>query len=135
MKALTGLTAAVWAILGLAACGSTTSAPTATVSATPTAQPGGSAVTNPIAATNLCPATFTGQKVSLTGTIVTSLAIGGNFFSVVKDGNGQTCQLVTSTNPGATGATITVTDFVAYVSPGTPPISRIASAAYAANDR
>lgn len=89
---------------------------------------------SPITATNLCPATFTGQKVTVTGSVVQSLAIGGNFISVVKDGNGQTCQLVTASDPGKPGASITVADYVAYVSPGTPPISRIASAAYAAND-
>jgi hypothetical protein len=92
-------------------------------------------VPNPIAATNVCPATFTGQKVTVTGTVVQSLAIGGNFISVVKDGNGQTCQLVTASDPGRAGASITVTDYVAYVSPGTPPITRIASAAYAATDK
>ena len=134
MKKLIGLPAALCVILGLAACGSTTLAPTATVAATPTARPTGSAATSPVPATNLCPTTFTGQKVSLTATVVQSFAIGGNFISAVKDGNGQTCELVTSTNPGATGTTITVTDFVAYVAPGTPPIKRIASAAFAAND-
>jgi hypothetical protein len=112
--------------LTLAACGASapaTLAPSTAVSAT--SQP---------AAVNPCPKTYTGQRVDLSGTVESSLAIGGNYIAIVKDGNGQTCQLVTHTNPGQAGATVAVQNYVAYVSPGTPPISRIAPGDYAATD-
>lgn len=58
----------------------------------------------------------------------------GSSESVVKDNRGRTCQLVTPVHPGSVGASVSVSGYVAYVSPGTPPINRIATAAYAAND-
>lgn len=133
--------------LSLAACGSTTVAPSQSSTALPqTAAPVAHVVTPvptvaptavptsmPAVAAN-CPQTYTGQKVDLTGTITATFAVGGNFFSVIKDGNGQTCQLVTATNPGQVGALIAVHGLVGYVSPGSPPINRIAFAAYAAGD-
>jgi hypothetical protein len=123
---LIGLAAAGCAILGMAACGSTTTTTTTTTS-TPT----------PVVA-NGCPMQYKGQRVDLSGTIIVATPLSGRTrgptVSEVRGGNGEICELVTADYPGAMGATITVRGYVAYVSTFTPPNSWIAFPAYAACD-
>jgi hypothetical protein len=98
------------------------------------ASPAQPSATEPAARTADCPTQHTGQHINLTGRITAVMMIGGSFFSEVKNSHGTQCELVTHSNPGAVGATVSVQDYVAYVSPGDPPQYRIAPADYAAND-
>ncbi len=82
-----------------------------------------------------CPRQFTGQTVTVTGTVTLSLVIGANWDVALTDAQGGTCQIVTNTDPGANGSHAVYTNYVAYVSPGTPPINRVAFATYAATDK
>ncbi len=144
------MTRPCWAALPcplfVAACGGVTSASvtdyatrTATATATPaaTATPS-SAISSPAAlqppSAGTCPATYTGERVHLGGTLTYVLPIGGHYVASVKDSAGHTCQLVTHTDPGKVGATVSVQDYVAYISPGIPPTSQVAPADYAAGD-
>ena len=93
------LMVSVGAVLALAACGT------------------------PSAGADACPQTYPGQRVNLKGTVTAVLAIGGYFLTIARDSTGQTCQLVMPSNPGTPGASISLQGFVAFVSPGTPPVS------------
>jgi hypothetical protein len=121
------------ALLALvAACGSSTTAGAPTVAAAPSSQQASASptATSTPAATAACPKEYKGQRVDLSGTINAVMPLGGNYIIVVKDSAGQTCQLITHANPGAQGASVSVHDYVAYVAPGNPPISRVAPADY-----
>lgn len=116
----------------LAACGSSAGgSPTATPSSP---QSTGAPPTATTASTADCLKQYSGQHVDLSGTITAVMPLGGNYFVMVKDSTGTTCQLVMHTNPGAAGASVSVHDYVAYVARGNPPINRVAPADYAAND-
>lgn len=111
--------------------GSATGAPSPVATSEPTQAP-----TAPPAPSGLCASSYNGQTVDVSGTSVYgSLALGNNFEVIVKDAQGTTCQVITNADPGPVGAHVSFHGYVAYVSPGTPPINRVAYPAYAQNDK
>jgi hypothetical protein len=117
--------------IGIAACGGGTA--TSNSSNPPTGSSTTTAASTS-AATAGCPSAYKQQTVDLTGTVSgTPLQLGSKWFITVKDYSGNTCQVVTPTNPGQ--ESVSLHAYVAFPSPGNQPSKPIAYPVYEMQDR